>query len=110
MLNVKKLIFIHKKTCRYETSRAKNRFVRVLMQFVPCFGRFMGNYIVILYFIVKILYIFNTCFQVYVVSLILGKSFLEFGYEFLQNLIFGSGWTLENSKYFPSKDWLFCQF
>ena len=88
---------------RYDTSRVNNRFARFLMTSIPCFGRFMGNYIVILYFIVKVFYILNTCLQVYIVSLVLGKSFLDFGYEAVENLFYGKGWTMENSKYFPSK-------
>lgn len=88
---------------RYETSRNKHRIIRCLLQFVPCFGRFMGNYIVILYFIVKFLYIANTCGQVWVLSGLLGKSFWYFGYDFLVKLFTGQGWTVSNSKYFPSK-------
>lgn len=88
---------------RYEPNRNKNRLVRIMATILPCFGRYLGNYIVILYFVVKILYILNTCAQVYFISLLLGKSFWFFGYDFLSKLLTGQGWTVSNSKYFPSK-------
>lgn len=87
---------------RYDSERKDNKFFRIASTIVPCFGRYLGNYIVILYFVVKAIYILNTCFQIYIISLLLGKSFWYFGYEFLYNLIFGHGWTMTNSKYFPS--------
>lgn len=87
---------------RYETRRNKNKFLRCLLTTVPCFGRFMGNYVVILYFIVKLLYIVNTCAQVFLLSGLLGKSFWCFGYDFIVKLLTGHGWTVSNSKYFPS--------
>lgn len=87
---------------RYETSRSKNRFIRGLMTLMPCFGRFLGNYIVILYFLVKCVYILNTFLQVYLISSLLGKNFVNFGLDFLKELLNGHGWTVANSKYFPS--------
>lgn len=69
----------------------------------PCFGRFMGNYIVILYLIVKFIYVVNTVFQVYLISGLLGKDFWLYGFHFMYNLFQGHGWTISSSKYFPSK-------
>jgi hypothetical protein len=88
---------------RYESSRNKNRFLRFLMTMLPCFGRFLGNYIVILYFVVKIVYILNTCLQLSVISVLLGKDFWRFGYGFLEKFFKGESWTGSNPKYFPSK-------
>ena len=90
---------------RYENSRSKNPIARFYLTCVPAMGRFLGNYIVILYFFVKILYIINTCIQVFVISGLLGKSFWVFGYDFMSKLLAGQGWTV--SKYFPSKIWCF---
>ena len=87
---------------RYENSRKKHPFVRYMQTFIPNFGRYLGNYIVILYFFVKMLYILNTCAQIFIISGLLDKSFWVFGYDFLTKLISGQGWTVTNSKYFPS--------
>ena len=92
---------------RYESSRNKNRFVRFLMTLLPCFGRFLGNYIVILYFVVKIIYILNTCLQLSVISVLLGKDFWRFGYGFLEKFFKGESWTGSNPKYFPSACFFF---
>ena len=92
---------------RYESSRNKNRFVRAMMTLLPCFGRFMGNYIVILYFVVKFLYIANTCLQIFLISAFLGQDYWIFGYDIIKKMWSGHGGAFLNSKYFPSK--FFCQ-
>lgn len=69
----------------------------------PCCGRFLGNYIVILYLIVKFIYILNTVLQVYFISGLLGKDFWVFGFSFISALMTGQGWAMANSRYFPSK-------
>jgi innexin len=88
---------------RYENERNINIFKRLLMTIFPCFGRFLGNYIVILYFIVKLIYIVNTLLQVFLISSLLGKNFWYFGVDFFYNLISGQGWITASSNYFPSK-------
>ena len=69
----------------------------------PCCGRFLGNYIVILYLIVKLVYILNTVFQAFLIGGLLGKDFWTFGINFITSLMSGQGWASDNSKYFPSK-------
>ncbi|CAF0715290.1 unnamed protein product [Brachionus calyciflorus] len=86
---------------RYESERNKNPLIKYTTTAIPWFGKYLGNYIVILYFVVKGIYILNTCFQIFIISFLLGKSFWYFGYDFLINLITGQGWTVTNSKYFP---------
>jgi hypothetical protein len=88
---------------RYENSRQKNPLLRWFLTCIPNAGRFLGNYVVILYFFVKVMYIFNTCLQVFFISGLLGKSFWMFGFDFLYQLFSGHGWTVSSSKYFPSK-------
>ena len=88
---------------RYENSRSKNRIIRMLYTIVPCFGRFLGNYIVILYFVVKFTYIANTFLQIAIVSGLLGKSFWYFGIDTIHTLATQRHWILTSSKYFPSK-------
>jgi hypothetical protein len=43
---------------------------------IPCIGRYLGNYIVILYLLVKLIYITNTIIQVYLISGLLSKNFI----------------------------------
>ncbi len=86
---------------RYNDNRP-HVFKRIMYVINPCAGRFLGNYIVILYFLTKFLYIVNTIVQVGFLGIILGKSFVRFGIDFILKLSSGQGWVVE-SKYFPSK-------
>ena len=88
---------------RYDDMRPKSKLSKFLKIIFPCFGRFLGNYIVILYFIVKIIYILNTIGQVFVISMLLGNDFWLFGFNFIVNMLKGDSWTSLSSKYFPSK-------
>jgi innexin len=86
---------------RYEDKRQMNKLTRFVATTLPCFGRYLGNYIVILYFIVKIFYILNTCLQIYLCSFLLGKNFWQFGFDFFLELLKGEGWSTASANYFP---------
>ena len=87
---------------RQEVSRSKSRIVRILGTTFPCAGRFLGNYILMLYLVTKIIYIVNTLVQISMISDFLDQSIMKFGFNVLQSLIEGKGWFLSNPKYFPS--------
>jgi hypothetical protein len=72
---------------RHDESRSKSKLIRALGSFSPCFGRFLGNYIVVLYLIVKLIFIFNTVGQVFLIGGLLGESFWLFGILFDLNII-----------------------
>ncbi len=86
---------------RWEHARSKYVVIRLLATLFPCFGRYLGNYILGLYLITKFFYIFNAVLQVSMMSVFLGQSFWSFGYFYVKSLVEGSGWTVPNSKYFP---------
>lgn len=86
---------------RYDKSRKMAKIKKGLALIIPCAGRFMGNYLVILYFVVKIGYIANTIFQAFLLSRFLGKTFYLYGIDFLYRVKEGGSWIFE-SKYFPS--------
>lgn len=87
---------------RYEPGRNKSRIVRFVAQSVPCCGRYLGNYIVLLYFVIKFVYMFNTVAQIFLINALLGHNFWTFGYQFLTNVWRGDSLVVANSKYFPS--------
>jgi hypothetical protein len=64
-------------------------------------GRFQGNFFITLYFSVKLIYIVNTCAQIFFVSYLLNKNFWYFGVDFFIKLMSGQGWGTNSSKYFP---------
>ncbi len=87
---------------RHDESRSQNRFVRCLGATFPCFGRFLGNFIVMLYIVTKLVFILNNVIQIYLIGGLLGQDFWQLGIKFIKSLIQGDGWSIETSKYFPS--------
>ena len=92
---------------RQEMARSQSRIIRILGTSFPCAGRFLGNYILILYMMTKLIYIINTFIQVSLISVFLGQSFWSYGMTYISNLVAGRGWYVSNSKYFPSNYSLF---
>jgi hypothetical protein len=88
---------------RYENKRTKNIILKVTQMLIPGLGRFMGNYVVLFYFAIKIVYILNTLLQIGIISVLLGNNYMYFGFDFIHKLWKGESWILSNSKYFPSK-------
>ena len=87
---------------RYDGMRTNNRLSKLLRILFPCFGRFLGTYIGVLYLIVKLIYILNNIFQVFFISMLLENDFWLFGFTFLYNIFKGESWIVSSSKYFPS--------
>lgn len=87
---------------RHDESRSKSKIFRCFLTCFPCFGRFLGNYIVVLYIITKFIFIFNAAAQIYLVGGLLGQDFWSLGYKFVVQLIQGKGWIAATSTYFPS--------
>ena len=87
---------------RYEENRSKNKIGRIIQKCMPCCGRFLGDYIVKLYFITKAICILNTCFQIMIVGMLLGDSFWYFGIKLIisHNANFAN--FITETKYFPS--------
>lgn len=85
---------------------SKHAFISVLRKVFPCYGRFLGNYLVVLYILTKVIYIVNAIIQVHLVGTFLGESFWGFGYNLVRETVLHGGWvvgwTAPNSKYFPS--------
>jgi len=80
-LNQKKFSYDHAhghaprtKLSLYMLFKLLNYFKKRCMSLImPCIGTYLGNYIVILYLILKFLYITNTILQVFLVSGLLGN-------------------------------------
>ncbi len=88
---------------------SKHYFLTFLRKTCPCTGLYMGNYIVCLYIVTKIIYILNTIAQIHFTGSFLGESFWTFGYFLITELITGRGWKIGNSKYFPSIQKIFLE-
>jgi hypothetical protein len=84
---------------RQHANRNMNIFRRTIA--LTCFmlGKFLGNYLVILYFFVKILNIANCVGQLALISVLLGRNFYMYGTTIFKDIIQGKGYA--DSEYFP---------
>jgi hypothetical protein len=84
---------------RQHANRNFNFFRRTVALLCICFGKFLGNYLVILYLFVKILYIFNCLGQLFLISVLLGRNYYIYGASIFHDFIQGKGYA--DSEYFP---------
>jgi hypothetical protein len=63
------------------------------------FGKFLGNYLVILYLFIKVLYIVNCVGQLFLISVLLGRNYALYGMSIFRDIIQGKGYA--DSEYFP---------
>ena len=63
-------------------------------------GKFLGNYLMVLYFFVKLAFIANCLSQLFVLNLLLGHEFHKFGFELMDKIWRGKGWDT-GSRIFP---------
>lgn len=84
---------------RKETRRSI--FIKRLISVVCCIsGKFLGNYLMVLYLFIKLAFIANCICQLFVLNLLLGHEFHKFGFELLDKIINGKGWDT-GSRIFP---------
>jgi len=55
------------------------------------FGKFLGNYLVILYLFIKMLYIANCLGQLFLISVLLGRNYYIYGATIFRDIIQGKG-------------------
>ncbi|CAF3619278.1 unnamed protein product [Rotaria sp. Silwood1] len=72
----------------------------ILMTICICMGKYLGNYLIVVYFTTKALFIINAVCQIFLLNLFLGQKFHLFGIQVLKRILQGQGWDTQ-SKYFP---------
>ncbi|CAF3739677.1 unnamed protein product [Rotaria socialis] len=72
----------------------------VLLTICICLGKYLGNYLIIVYFTTKALFIANAVCQIFLLNLFLGQEFHLFGIQVLKRILQGRGWDTQ-SRYFP---------
>lgn len=84
---------------RQRSNRSMNAIRRSIALTCFMFGKFLGNYLVILYLFVKILYIVNCVGQLFLISILLGRNYYIYGASIFRDIIQGKGYA--DSEYFP---------
>ncbi len=84
---------------RKETRRSM--LIKRLLSGICCIsGKFLGNYLMVLYLFIKLSFIANCISQLFVLNLLLGHEFHKFGFELIDKIINGKGWDT-GSRIFP---------
>lgn len=84
---------------RKETRRSL--LIKRLLSGICCIsGKFLGNYLMVLYLFIKLAFISNCISQLFVLNLLLGHEFHMFGFELLDKILNGKGWDT-GSRIFP---------
>ena len=63
-------------------------------------GKFLGNYLMVLYLFTKLVFIGNCVCQLFVLNVMLGHDFHMFGFELIDKIVNGKGWD-SPSRIFP---------
>lgn len=64
---------------------------RVIMTVCIFMGKYLGNYLIIVYFTTKALFITNAVCQLFLLNLFLGQEFHLFGIQVLRRILAGQG-------------------
>jgi innexin len=62
---------------------------RIFLTLFCISGKFLGNYLIILYMFIKFSFIFNCLMQIFILSYLLGHDFHSFGYNLIREVISG---------------------
>lgn len=86
---------------RTEESRAKDNIVKRSLS-TACLsqGKYLGNYLVILYVFVKIIFISNCLIQLFLLNVLFDQKFHKFGVDVLWRILNGQSWG-SYSQIFP---------
>jgi hypothetical protein len=84
---------------RQRSNRNKNFIRKQVALICFMFGKFLGNYLVVLYLFVKLLYIANCVGQLFLISILLGRNYYIYGASIFFDFIQGKGYA--DSEYFP---------
>lgn len=84
---------------RQQANRNVNMFRRTIGLMCFMFGKFLGNYLVVLYLFVKMLYIVNCLGQLFLISILLGRNYYIYGATIFRDILQGKGYA--DSEYFP---------
>jgi hypothetical protein len=66
-----------------------NLFQRILSIICCMSGKYLGNYLVVLYMTTKLMYIGLLCFQIFILSVMLGSNFAFYGIQVLDRFFRG---------------------
>ena len=99
IVNIERYLSARAQLTRRHLEKQFSRFRRVCQLFFFCSNRYHGNYLVIVYFLVKLMWLVNALAQLFLLNAFLGNDYYLFGLEVLEKLFKNQRWT--ENKHFP---------
>lgn len=99
IINIERYITARAQLTRRHIEKQYSCFRRFLQLFFFCSSQHHGNYLVIIYFLVKLMWLVNTLAQLFLLNAFLGNDYYLFGFEVLEKLFKNQRWT--ENRHFP---------
>ncbi|CAF0833801.1 unnamed protein product [Didymodactylos carnosus] len=106
IVNIERYIAARAQLTRRRFERPLYCLRKFLRLFLFCSNRHYGNYLVVVYFIVKLMWLVNTLAQLFLLNAFLGNDYYLFGFEVIEKLFKNQRWT--ENRHFPKVT--YCDF
>jgi innexin len=73
-----------------------------------CCKHHYGNYLVIIYFLVKLMWLVNSLAQLFLLNAFLGNEYYLFGFEVIEKLLKNQRWT--ENRHFPKVTYWYVEY
>lgn len=99
IINIERYLSTRAQLTRRHLEKQLSRFRRACHMFFFCSNRYHGNYLVIVYFLVKVMWVVNALAQLFLLNAFLGNDYYLFGLEVIEKLFKNQRWT--ENRHFP---------
>jgi hypothetical protein len=99
IVNIERYISARAQLTRRHIEKRLSCFRRFCQLFLFCSNRHYGNYLVIVYFLVKLMWLVNALAQLFLLNAFLGNDYYLFGFEVIEKLFKNQRWT--ENRHFP---------
>ncbi len=99
IINIERYISARALLTRRHIEKRFSCIRRFFQLFCFCSNRHYGNYLVIVYFLVKLMWLVNALAQLFLLNAFLGNDYYLFGFEVIEKLFKNQRWT--ENRHFP---------
>jgi len=99
IVNIERYISARAQLTRRHLEKNYSFLRRFCRMFLFCSNRHFGNYLVIVYFLVKLMWLVNALAQLFLLNAFLGNDYYLFGFEVIEKLFKNQRWT--ENRHFP---------
>ncbi|CAF3382677.1 unnamed protein product [Rotaria socialis] len=106
IVNIERYISARAQLTRHHIQKRFSYIRRFFQLCFFCSNRHYGNYLVIVYFLVKLMWLVNALAQLFLLNAFLGNEYYLFGFEVIEKLFKNQRWT--ENRHFPKVT--YCDF